>query len=242
MDLMRIALVSPYSWTYPGGVTRHIEALAEQFIADGHHVRVLAPYDPPDTLAAVLHRGARPQTARRRPTTWSRSAVPSASRPTARSPICRSPPCGVAAPAPRAAHRRLRRRPHPRAGRAAGRLGGDRLDPPAAGRHLPLLLGEPGLQRDRQPDRRPPGAQPPARPDRRLRGRGLDRAALLRRPLPGDPQRRARRSRARSSAGRRPGRPRTGCGSCSSARRSSARACRCCCAPSRPCASTSRPS
>ena len=25
---VRIALVSPYSWTYPGGVTRHIEALA----------------------------------------------------------------------------------------------------------------------------------------------------------------------------------------------------------------------
>ena len=43
---MRIALVSPYSWTYPGGVTRHIEALAEQFQAAGHHVRVLAPYDP----------------------------------------------------------------------------------------------------------------------------------------------------------------------------------------------------
>ncbi|HET9105232.1 MAG TPA: glycosyltransferase [Solirubrobacteraceae bacterium] len=58
---MRIALVSPYSWTYPGGVTRHIEALAEQFIAEGHHVRVLAPYDPPDTASAVLHRGARPQ-------------------------------------------------------------------------------------------------------------------------------------------------------------------------------------
>jgi phosphatidylinositol alpha-mannosyltransferase len=58
---MRIALVSPYSWTYPGGVTRHIEALAEQFIEDGHHVRVLAPYDPPDTFSAVLHRGARPQ-------------------------------------------------------------------------------------------------------------------------------------------------------------------------------------
>ncbi len=59
---MRIALVSPYSWTYPGGVTRHIEALAERFIEDGHHVRVLSPYDPPDTFAAVLHRGARPQT------------------------------------------------------------------------------------------------------------------------------------------------------------------------------------
>lgn len=61
MNLMRIAVVSPYSWTYPGGVTRHIEALAEQFISDGHHVRVLAPFDPPDALSAALHRGARPQ-------------------------------------------------------------------------------------------------------------------------------------------------------------------------------------
>jgi phosphatidylinositol alpha-mannosyltransferase len=58
---MRIALVSPYSWTYPGGVTRHIEALAGRFIEDGHHVRVLAPFDPPDRLSAALHRGARPQ-------------------------------------------------------------------------------------------------------------------------------------------------------------------------------------
>jgi len=61
MKAMRIALVSPYSWTYPGGVTRHIEALAERFIEDGHHVRVLAPFDPPDRLSAALHRGARPQ-------------------------------------------------------------------------------------------------------------------------------------------------------------------------------------
>jgi len=58
---MRIALVSPYSWTYPGGVTRHIEALAERFIEDGHHVRVLAPLDPVDRVSALLHRGARPQ-------------------------------------------------------------------------------------------------------------------------------------------------------------------------------------
>jgi phosphatidyl-myo-inositol alpha-mannosyltransferase len=58
---MRIALVSPYSWTYPGGVTRHIEALAERFSEDGHYVRVLAPFDPPDRLSAALHRGARPQ-------------------------------------------------------------------------------------------------------------------------------------------------------------------------------------
>src|SRR5437660_9461750 len=58
---MRIALVSPYSWTYPGGVTRHIEALAEQFLATGHEVRVLAPFDPEDRLSTRLHRGARPQ-------------------------------------------------------------------------------------------------------------------------------------------------------------------------------------
>ena len=58
---MRIALVSPYSWTYPGGVTRHIEALAEQFSVLGHHVRVLAPHDPHDRLSARLHRGAWPQ-------------------------------------------------------------------------------------------------------------------------------------------------------------------------------------
>lgn len=61
MKRMRIALVSPYSWTYPGGVTRHIEALAEQFIADGHHVRVLTPVDPQDRSSVLLHRGARPQ-------------------------------------------------------------------------------------------------------------------------------------------------------------------------------------
>jgi phosphatidylinositol alpha-mannosyltransferase len=57
---MRIALVSPYSWSYPGGVTRHIEALAEHFMSEGHHVRVLAPYDPPDRVASAMHRGARP--------------------------------------------------------------------------------------------------------------------------------------------------------------------------------------
>jgi phosphatidyl-myo-inositol alpha-mannosyltransferase len=61
MGMMRIALVSPYSWTYPGGVTRHIEALAECFIEKGHHVRVLAPYDPPDLSSRILHRGAAPQ-------------------------------------------------------------------------------------------------------------------------------------------------------------------------------------
>jgi phosphatidyl-myo-inositol alpha-mannosyltransferase len=60
---MRIALISPYSWTYPGGVTRHIEALAEQYLAEGHDVRVLAPYDPVDISSTLLHRGAHPQPA-----------------------------------------------------------------------------------------------------------------------------------------------------------------------------------
>jgi phosphatidylinositol alpha-mannosyltransferase len=58
---VRIALLSPYSWAYPGGVNRHIEALAERFLQDGHHVRVLAPFDPPGRFSAVLHRGAGPQ-------------------------------------------------------------------------------------------------------------------------------------------------------------------------------------
>ncbi len=61
MRRMRIALVSPYSWTYPGGVTRHIEALAEQYIDQGHDVRVLAPYDPPGPHSTIGHRGAHPQ-------------------------------------------------------------------------------------------------------------------------------------------------------------------------------------
>jgi len=53
---VRIALVSPYSWTYQGGVNRHVEALAEEFLGRGHHVRVLAPFDPPGRLSRSLHR------------------------------------------------------------------------------------------------------------------------------------------------------------------------------------------
>ena len=57
---MRIALVSPYSYTYPGGVGRHVEALAHELLHEGHDVRLLAPYDPDDRLARASHRGARP--------------------------------------------------------------------------------------------------------------------------------------------------------------------------------------
>src|ERR1700678_2188766 len=58
---MRIALLSPYSWTYPGGVTRHVEALAAELNTLGHDARILAPFDPDDALSRRLHRGARPQ-------------------------------------------------------------------------------------------------------------------------------------------------------------------------------------
>jgi phosphatidylinositol alpha-mannosyltransferase len=58
---VRIALLSPYSWTYPGGVTRHIEALAAELTAGGHEARILAPFDPDDALSRRMHRGARPQ-------------------------------------------------------------------------------------------------------------------------------------------------------------------------------------
>lgn len=58
--MTRIALLSPYSWTYPGGVTRHVESLAERLLASGHEVRVLSPYDPDDRLARRMHGGAAP--------------------------------------------------------------------------------------------------------------------------------------------------------------------------------------
>jgi phosphatidylinositol alpha-mannosyltransferase len=57
---VRIALLSPYSWTYPGGVTRHIEALARELTHAGHEARILAPCDPDDGVSRRLHRGARP--------------------------------------------------------------------------------------------------------------------------------------------------------------------------------------
>jgi phosphatidylinositol alpha-mannosyltransferase len=61
---MRVALVTPYSWTYEGGVNRHTQALAEHLLERGNEVRVLAPWDPPDRLSRSLHRGV---PARRRP-------------------------------------------------------------------------------------------------------------------------------------------------------------------------------
>ncbi len=42
-DNVKIGLVSPYDWSYPGGVRDHVRHLADEFIAAGHEVRILAP-------------------------------------------------------------------------------------------------------------------------------------------------------------------------------------------------------
>jgi phosphatidylinositol alpha-mannosyltransferase len=44
---MKIALVTPYSWSIPGGVNNHIRSLARQLRVKGHEVRILAPSDGP---------------------------------------------------------------------------------------------------------------------------------------------------------------------------------------------------
>ncbi len=237
MKSMRIALVSPYSWTYPGGVTRHIEALAEQFIAAGPRG---ARAGAATTLRAGSRRRCTAGRARSRcgaRTTSSRSAARSASRPTARCRTCRSRRYGVAT-----LHHELRTggydvvHIHEPVAPLTGWVAADWTRLPLVGTFHSYSRQAPA-QRHRQPDRRPPGAQPPARADRRLRGGGLDRPALVRRPLPGDPQRRrtsipsARRAAGRAPAWRgaadrvrRPGGPAQGAAAAAARVRGAARA------------------
>ncbi|MEE3141440.1 MAG: glycosyltransferase family 4 protein, partial [Chloroflexota bacterium] len=43
---MKIAMVSPYDFTWPGGVTAHVTQLARELGRFGHEVQVLAPHSP----------------------------------------------------------------------------------------------------------------------------------------------------------------------------------------------------
>ncbi len=44
---MKVALVSPYDFAYPGGVVAHIDHLAREFQKDGHDVWILSPSSKP---------------------------------------------------------------------------------------------------------------------------------------------------------------------------------------------------
>ena len=58
---MKVALVSPYDFAYPGGVTEHVVHLAEQFKLRGHEVHIIAPSSDDEAeadlqLGAAIHR------------------------------------------------------------------------------------------------------------------------------------------------------------------------------------------
>jgi glycosyltransferase involved in cell wall biosynthesis len=52
----RIAMLTPYAWTVPGGVNNHIAALAERFTAQGHRVTIIAPSDDRVAVKAARER------------------------------------------------------------------------------------------------------------------------------------------------------------------------------------------
>ena len=52
----KIGMLTPYSWTVPTSVNRHVQALAERFSALGHQVTVIAPSDDKAALRAARRR------------------------------------------------------------------------------------------------------------------------------------------------------------------------------------------
>ncbi|MEX0786838.1 MAG: glycosyltransferase family 4 protein [Dehalococcoidia bacterium] len=57
---MKIALVSPYDWTVPGGVNSHCAHLREQFVAAGHEALIVAPASKKVDDDGVITIGKRP--------------------------------------------------------------------------------------------------------------------------------------------------------------------------------------
>ena len=225
---MRIALVSPYSWTYQGGVNRHVEALAEQFIARGDHVRVLAPWDPPDAISRRLHR-SHPELQGGSRTTWFRSGGPSGTGRTARLEPLLLPGGPDLAP-PRAA-RPATTTSCTCTSRSAPLVGWDAMTfrgAPVVGtfhaystkafpNHVATLLG--ARRRMNQLSARIAVSEAAA----------WTGAPLVRRRVHDRPERRRHRGRAAGPEARRA----TSCGCSSSAAPRSARACRSCSPPSR---------
>lgn len=52
---MKIGLISPYDWSYPGGVGDHVWHLANEFMGQGHDVRILAPASGPQRKISEKH-------------------------------------------------------------------------------------------------------------------------------------------------------------------------------------------
>lgn len=52
---MRVTLVCPYSWAFPGGVLEHVDALADHLERRGHVAAVISPNDPLDFRTRLLH-------------------------------------------------------------------------------------------------------------------------------------------------------------------------------------------
>ena len=236
---MRAALVSPYSWTYPGGVTRHIEALAGELAAGGHEIRVFAPFDHDTRTTALLHRGARPQV----------RSTPGVARAAGRDdrladqrrrlqpradPVDRLRRCGASCAPSRPTSCTCTSRSTPV-------IGWDALtsvDAPLVGtfhcysesrppHYVAVLLG--ARRKLNRLHLRLAVSEAAAWTGRRFYG-GHYRVVPNGVGACGE-------HRSRAAA-----RPASRCGSSSSARRSSARACPCCCAPSRRCAARSPPS